>query len=553
MDYATTFAAAAEDAEDDLVIVDAGSYKWLVGFSAHMQDEEKLMSWGHDEPLEPTAGAKAARRAKFWQRLRSCVGVLGRRLNALFLVSVFDEAEGDLVREIAEQCLGGDKPLFYHVRIAPQEHLAAYAMSPRQDGLIVNLGCTHISTYALVDGHQLGPMVRRAPLPPSVLRGDDATAVASPEGFLRETGLTTLVVDVLRSAPVDLRGFFSQNIRLVGGRTVWPTGLESRPCAAGWLDHALRDAVEAELRSDGRALPIVDHRCSRPVNVGPSIQGSKTAAWEGAATVVEARRGTLLEQLGPPLTRATWQQHMEQRRCGAAEGSSSGSGDEPTSPSSSSPSLAERSWAAHLVPMDPTVRAAVAEEARRLVGCASSLVRKLPEELLQLIAGRLLAASPSLQRRLTGPHPPAEELGAAGDVPSGETVGGVTGEEAVEWARRMHAVIAAGADSGALLGDGQAGPDAARSGARAHARGVAAIRFDAALGEAADVSYLAPGSNSFSYEELKGDLPAGVDPTKKEQYLSDADFERIMKSPRAEFNEMKAWKRNQIKKAASLY
>ena len=46
---------------------------------------------------------------------------------------------------------------------------------------------------------------------------------------------------------------------------------------------------------------------------------------------------------------------------------------------------------------------------------------------------------------------------------------------------------------------------------------------------------------------------ADVDPTKKEQYLSDADFEKYMKSPRSEFNAMKLWKQQQIKKAAGLY
>ena len=46
---------------------------------------------------------------------------------------------------------------------------------------------------------------------------------------------------------------------------------------------------------------------------------------------------------------------------------------------------------------------------------------------------------------------------------------------------------------------------------------------------------------------------ADVDIGKKEQYLSDADFEKYMKSPRSEFNVMKAWKQQQIKKAAGLY
>ena len=81
---------------------------------------------------------------------------------------------------------------------------------------------------------------------------------------------------------------------------------------------------------------------------------------------------------------------------------------------------------------------------------------------------------------------------------------------------------------------------------------------------APSASYEAPGSKTFSYDELKGGIPTGVDPAKKEQYLSDADFEKIMKSPRGEFNEIwkqtqvkawneKAWKQAQVKKAAGLY
>ena len=62
-----------------------------------------------------------------------------------------------------------------------------------------------------------------------------------------------------------------------------------------------------------------------------------------------------------------------------------------------------------------------------------------------------------------------------------------------------------------------------------------------------------PRELKLSYEQLKAGLPEGVDPAKKEQYLSDADFEKVMKSPRAAFNEMKAWKQQQLKKAAGLY
>ena len=69
---------------------------------------------------------------------------------------------------------------------------------------------------------------------------------------------------------------------------------------------------------------------------------------------------------------------------------------------------------------------------------------------------------------------------------------------------------------------------------------------------APSANYADPSSTKLSYEELKAGR-ADVDPSKKEQYLSDADFEKYMKSPRSEFNAMKGWKQQQIKKAAGLY
>jgi len=55
------------------------------------------------------------------------------------------------------------------------------------------------------------------------------------------------------------------------------------------------------------------------------------------------------------------------------------------------------------------------------------------------------------------------------------------------------------------------------------------------------------------YDKLKEGGVAGVDPTMKEQYLSDAEFEKVLGSPRGEFNNMKAWKQNQLKKAKGLF
>ena len=69
---------------------------------------------------------------------------------------------------------------------------------------------------------------------------------------------------------------------------------------------------------------------------------------------------------------------------------------------------------------------------------------------------------------------------------------------------------------------------------------------------AASANYADPSSLKLTVAELQADRP-DVDPTRKEAYLSDADFEKLMKSSRAEFNAMKGWKQAQVKKAAGLY
>ena len=64
------------------------------------------------------------------------------------------------------------------------------------------------------------------------------------------------------------------------------------------------------------------------------------------------------------------------------------------------------------------------------------------------------------------------------------------------------------------------------------------------------------GSYTLNYEELKkpaDQLPSGLDLTKREQYLSDAEFLKVLGSPRATFNEMKPWKQAQAKRAAGLF
>lgn len=64
------------------------------------------------------------------------------------------------------------------------------------------------------------------------------------------------------------------------------------------------------------------------------------------------------------------------------------------------------------------------------------------------------------------------------------------------------------------------------------------------------------GGYTLNYEELKkpaDQLPKGLDLSKREQYLTDGDFERVLGSPRATFAELKPWKQQQIKKAVGLF
>lgn len=65
--------------------------------------------------------------------------------------------------------------------------------------------------------------------------------------------------------------------------------------------------------------------------------------------------------------------------------------------------------------------------------------------------------------------------------------------------------------------------------------------------------YLDPASNKFDYEQLNGKFPAGVDPTRKEAYLSDEQFSQIFGMTPDKFNELKQWKKNDLKKTKNLF
>uniref|UniRef100_A0A3P8TK63 Villin like n=1 Tax=Amphiprion percula TaxID=161767 RepID=A0A3P8TK63_AMPPE len=49
------------------------------------------------------------------------------------------------------------------------------------------------------------------------------------------------------------------------------------------------------------------------------------------------------------------------------------------------------------------------------------------------------------------------------------------------------------------------------------------------------------------------DLPDGVDPTQKEDYLSDVDFENLLGTTRLDFHRLPKWRQNDLKKKAGLF
>ncbi|RYG59551.1 hypothetical protein EON64_20110, partial [archaeon] len=60
-------------------------------------------------------------------------------------------------------------------------------------------------------------------------------------------------------------------------------------------------------------------------------------------------------------------------------------------------------------------------------------------------------------------------------------------------------------------------------------------------------------AGSFNLEQLKGALPPTVDPTKKEEYLSDAEFQKTFNMDRNAFKALAKWKRDDAKKKAGIF
>lgn len=61
-------------------------------------------------------------------------------------------------------------------------------------------------------------------------------------------------------------------------------------------------------------------------------------------------------------------------------------------------------------------------------------------------------------------------------------------------------------------------------------------------------------SRTYTYEELcRRPAPAGLDYTALESYLSDAEFEKVFKMTRAQFQELKGWRQADKKKQVGLF
>jgi len=57
----------------------------------------------------------------------------------------------------------------------------------------------------------------------------------------------------------------------------------------------------------------------------------------------------------------------------------------------------------------------------------------------------------------------------------------------------------------------------------------------------------------FSYEDLKSGKAENIDPSRKEIYLSDEEFQKLFNTTKAEFEKQPKWKRAQAKKKVGLF
>lgn len=65
--------------------------------------------------------------------------------------------------------------------------------------------------------------------------------------------------------------------------------------------------------------------------------------------------------------------------------------------------------------------------------------------------------------------------------------------------------------------------------------------------------YVDPTAKVYDLKTLQTTFPEGVDPAKKEQYLSNADFEATFGMSKEAFYQLKLWKQKDLKKAKNLF
>lgn len=65
--------------------------------------------------------------------------------------------------------------------------------------------------------------------------------------------------------------------------------------------------------------------------------------------------------------------------------------------------------------------------------------------------------------------------------------------------------------------------------------------------------YLDPETHIFSYHDLRHSFPKGVNPTKKEMYLSDEEFEKVFKMDYDRFIQLSTHQQSRLKKSAGLF
>ena len=65
--------------------------------------------------------------------------------------------------------------------------------------------------------------------------------------------------------------------------------------------------------------------------------------------------------------------------------------------------------------------------------------------------------------------------------------------------------------------------------------------------------FLDAKTSKFSYEQLNGQFPEGVDPTRKEAYLSEEEFLKVFGMSLDQFDQLKKWKQQELKRAKGLF